>query len=42
VLGNLDANQFPSGAALQRLNCQKTSVECADKCGFTSGGPAFP
>lgn len=41
-LGN--GKDFPSSAATQRLSCQKKANEgaCVDKCGFTSGGPAFP
>jgi len=44
VLGGLTATDFPSGAAMKRLNCQKTAdvAACLGPCGFTSGGPAFP
>ncbi|HEY0467569.1 MAG TPA: hypothetical protein VGC79_25385, partial [Polyangiaceae bacterium] len=52
VLGSQFAVEFPSGAAMKRLNCQKitvftpqsssTSKTCAADCGFTNGGPAFP
>jgi len=44
VLGGLIATNFPSGAAMRRLNCQKgaNSSACLDVCGFSAGGPAFP
>lgn len=44
VLGNLQVLQFPSGAAMNRLSCQKLAKpsNCGDVCGFTVGGPGFP
>ena len=44
VLGGLVATNFPSGAGMKRLSCQKgaNSSACLDSCGFTAGGPAFP
>ena len=44
VLGELTYVGYPSGAAMLRLGCQRgcNMGECADKCGFTIGGPAFP
>jgi hypothetical protein len=44
ILGGLSATNFPSGAALSRLSCQKGANQsaCLDTCGFTAGGPAFP
>ncbi|MES1175764.1 MAG: hypothetical protein ABUL62_15690, partial [Myxococcales bacterium] len=44
VLGGLSATNFPSGAAMSRLSCQKGANQsaCLDTCGFTAGGPAFP
>jgi hypothetical protein len=38
VLGNLTANSRPAGAAMQRLNCQKTGGdgECSLPCGLAS------
>ena len=44
VLGGLVATNFPSGAGMKRLSCQKgaNSSACLDTCGFTAGGPAFP
>ena len=44
VLGGLSATNFPSGAAMSRLSCQKgaNASACLDTCGFTAGGPAFP
>ena len=44
VLGGLTATDFPSGAAMKRLNCQKTAdgSACLTVCGLNAGGPAFP
>jgi hypothetical protein len=44
VLGGLIATNFPSGAAMKRLNCQKTAdaSACLVPCGLNAGGPAFP
>jgi hypothetical protein len=44
VLGGLVATDFPSGAAMKRLACQKgaNASACLGTCGFTAGGPAFP
>lgn len=44
VLGGLTASAKPAGAAMQRLNCDKTAdgAACLSACGFTTGGPAFP
>jgi len=44
VLGGLVATDFPSGAAMKRLSCQKgaNTSACLAACGFTSGAPAFP
>jgi len=44
ILGGLFATDFPSGAAMKRLNCQKTanSSACLTTCGLNTGGPAFP
>jgi len=44
VLGELTFVGYPAGAAMLRLGCQRgcNMGECADKCGFTIGGPAFP
>ena len=44
VLGGLIATDFPSGAAMQRLSCQKTAdgSACLTKCGLNTGGPVFP
>jgi hypothetical protein len=44
ILGGLVATDFPSGAAMKRLSCQKgaNSSACLGTCGFTAGGPAFP
>lgn len=44
VLGNLTSTSYPSGAAMLRLSCQRDcdSRACADRCGFTIGGAAFP
>jgi hypothetical protein len=44
VLGGLIATDFPSGAAMKRLSCQKgaNSGACFGVCGFAAGGPAFP
>jgi hypothetical protein len=44
VLGGLVATDFPSGAAMKRLACQKgaNSSACLGVCGFTAGGPVFP
>jgi hypothetical protein len=44
VIAGLVATNFPSGAAMKRLSCQKgaNSSACLDACGFTGGGPAFP
>jgi hypothetical protein len=44
VLAGLTAASRPAGAAMQRLNCDKTadSKACNDSCGFTAGGAAFP
>jgi hypothetical protein len=44
VLGGLTATDFPSGAAMKRLSCQKgaSGGQCLNTCGFTAGGPAFP
>jgi hypothetical protein len=44
VLGGLSATNFPSGAAMSRLSCQKGANQsaCLGVCGFTAGGPAFP
>lgn len=40
VLGALKEFSLPAGAAMKRLACQKEN--CADVCGLTSSGPAFP
>ena len=46
ALGGLTTPVRPAGAAMQRLNCQKVSLNngatCAIPCGFTPNGPAFP
>jgi len=49
ILGALYTTEFPGGAALKRLNCQKVAVNnqngnktCEEDCGFKTGGPAFP
>jgi hypothetical protein len=44
ILGGLVATDFPSGAAMKRLSCQKgaNSSACLGTCGFTAGGPVFP
>ncbi len=44
IIANMAAKQLPSGAATNHLSCQKgaNSGACADVCGFTAGGPAFP
>lgn len=44
ILGGLFATDFPSGAAMKRLNCQKTadSSACISTCGLNTGGPVFP
>jgi hypothetical protein len=44
VLGGLVATDFPSGAAMKRLSCQKgaNSSACLTTCGFNAGGPVFP
>ena len=44
VLGGLTATDFPSGAAMKRLNCQKTAdgSACLTTCGLNAGGAAFP
>lgn len=44
VLGGLTATDFPSGAAMKRLSCQKgaNSSACISTCGFSANGPVFP
>ena len=44
VLAGLLATDYPSGAAMQRLTCQKTadSSACLTACGLNTGGPTFP
>jgi hypothetical protein len=44
ILGGLVATDFPAGAAMKRLACQKgaNSSACLGVCGFTAGGPVFP
>jgi len=44
VLANFGSKKLPSGAATDRLGCQKGANlgACADACGFKAGGPAFP
>lgn len=44
ILGGLVATDFPSGAAMKRLSCQKgaNASACLGTCGFTAGGPVFP
>jgi hypothetical protein len=44
VIAGLVATNFPAGAGMKRLSCQKgaNSSACLDTCGFTQGGPAFP
>ncbi len=44
VIAGLVATNFPRGAGMKRLSCQKgaNSSACLDTCGFTQGGPAFP
>jgi hypothetical protein len=44
VQGNYTATGRPAGAAIQRLNCDKTAngSACLSSCGLATGGPAFP
>jgi hypothetical protein len=44
ILGGLVATDFPSGAAMKRLSCQKgaNSSACLTTCGFNAGGAVFP
>jgi hypothetical protein len=44
IIAGLVATNFPAGAAMKRLSCQKgaNNSACLDACGFTAGGPAFP
>jgi hypothetical protein len=44
VLAQLVNTDYPSGAGMKRINCQKVANQgaCLDVCGLSAGGPAFP